>query len=83
MIRLPLPFSMGRVTDFNPQKHYKETIEHPILEIGGSYGQIKYEIQLWLWSQVGDRYQTGRDAGEPYIDFENEQDLTMFLLRWS
>ena len=81
MTRFPLPFSMGRVTHFDPFT-YEKTIDHPILEIGSSFSNIKPEIELWLQEQFGDRCRNGFD-GEYYIEFDNEQDLIMFALRWS
>jgi hypothetical protein len=82
MIRFPLPFSMGRVTSVDLLT-YEQTIDHPILDIGGSFSNIKPEIGIWLREQFGDRCCIGFDNGGNYIEFENEQDVTMFLLRWS
>ena len=76
---------MGRVTYYNPYTH-ESAYDHPILNVGSSYSSIKTEIMQWLIEYYGDTYAThpvrvGFD-NDYYIDFDTEQDLTRFKLRW-
>jgi hypothetical protein len=82
--RLFLPFSMGRETVVDPVT-FETEIDHPILDIGSSYSSVKYPIIEWLVDRYGTNCSTGYDgdAGQYYIDFPSEKDITVFLLRWT
>lgn len=79
-VRMLLPFNMGRVTHFN-QDTYEETIEHPVLNISGSYATVKPEIRKWMIDTF--RYcHSGFICGDYFIDFKTEEDMNWFKLRW-
>lgn len=79
--RLVLPFSMGTYGLVDPFT-YEPMIDHPILDIGSSYSSIKVPIQKWLFDTHGDKFETGFDGNDYYIDFPTEADLNWFKLKW-
>jgi hypothetical protein len=81
MVRLLLPFSMGKEVR-TKDKWVDFEYEHPILIIGSSYSSIKQPILEWLVDTYGTDVKTGFDGNEYYIDFPTEADITWFKLRW-
>lgn len=83
MIKLPIPFSMGTYGEPDPMT-FEYEIDHPILNIGSSYSSIKDEVAEWLDATFGERWkcELGQRAEFTMI-FETEEDMTLFLLRWS
>lgn len=76
-----LPFSMGT---YGPMDLYtcERPIDHPILDIGSSNTIIKWPIVQWLTDTYGDRFSTGFDGTNYYIDLPSEEDITWFKLKW-
>ena len=76
--------TMGYIRGVHPMTYEPEVV-HPILEVHSSYSSIKTEIMQWLIEYYGDTpdddVRVGFDT-EYYIDFDTEQDLTWFKLRW-
>ena len=81
MIKLELPFSMGRVTSFDLMTH-TEIIDHPILSIGSSYACLKEEIRTWM-TNTGKDWEFRFDGNNYCIWFETEQEKIVFILRWT
>lgn len=80
MIKMELPFSMGRVTSYNSFT-CEETIEHPVLEIGSTFSFLKVEIRQWLMN-TGKESKFEYDGNNYCLWFETEQDKIVFILRW-
>lgn len=83
VLRLYLYQSWGQLLGANPVT-YEPRVTHPILEVYSSHCSIKAPIQEWLVENYGTRVQPGFDgeAGEYYIDFPTEADITWFRLMW-
>lgn len=82
MVRLLLPFSMGKVIYSDPMT-FEEHIDHPILSIGSCSANVKQPIWDWLKEQYSDsECSVGFDGSEYYIDFPTEADVTWFKMRW-
>lgn len=81
MIKFPMPLSMGAniSTDFST---FQTTIEHPFLEVGSSYCCLKEEIRDWVTKTYG-KCVFEFDGNDYCLWFDNESDITLFLLRWS
>lgn len=79
--RLVLPFSMGTYGLIDPVT-YERPLDHPILVVGSSNAIIKWPIIQWLTDTYGDRFSTGFDGTDYYIDFPSEEDITWFKLKW-
>lgn len=82
MIRLYLPFEMGKVVYFNPVS-YETEYDHPVLNIGSSHASVKSEICDWMSHNYGYCH-TGFDGqtGKYFVAFRTEEDKTNFALRW-
>lgn len=80
-VRKYFPFSMGKTTYIDTFT-LEPVIEHPILDIGSSYSMLKSHIEDWLDEHCTE-WDIGLEDGEYYIDFPTEEDVTLFLLRWS
>lgn len=68
---------------------YEPSVSHSLLDIHSSHMSLKTEITQWLIEyyhitadQNDQRYGFDRETGEYYIDFDTEQDLMWFKLRW-
>ena len=81
MIRFPMPLSMGKFLRTNPFTFEAEHL-HPFLDIGSSYSDIKPEIRSWMIKNFG-KCDFRMDGEEYCLFFENEKDISVFLLRWS
>ena len=80
MIKLPLPFEMGKQGKPDPYT-FLQDIDHPILEIGSSSASLKQEIQEWLNSTCKEWRFSYNNGYALY--FVTEQDYMMFILRWT
>ncbi len=81
MVRLSLPYSMGRTTVVNPMT-FESEYDHPILNIYSSHSSVKQPIMQWCAEIWGNRVSMGFDGDDYYIDFPTEADLNWFKLRW-
>jgi len=84
VIKLPIPFSMGIYSEPDPMT-FEYDIDHPFLNIGSSYSSFKDEIKEWLNANLGKKWKCewSNYEGEWVMFFESEEDMTLFLLRWS
>jgi hypothetical protein len=81
MIKVPLPFNMAPVVYFDPIT-YTEVRDHPILNIGTSYANIRPEVDAWLVKTFGEDWIFKFDGNDYCLYFPNEHDATLFTLRW-
>lgn len=81
-VRMLLPFSMGTYGAIDPYT-FAQPVNHPILDIGSSQASIKQHIQEWLVNCCNNECRWGFDGKEYFIEFPTEEDMALFLLRWS
>lgn len=81
MIRFPIPFSMEKLSRVDPQT-FDPIYIHPFVNIGSSYSSLKPEIREWMLQTFG-KCDFKMDNGNYCLFFDKEEDLTLFLLRWS
>lgn len=79
MIKHFFPFSMGKTIRVDPAS-LEPYIDHPVLDISSSYSCFKFEVEMWMCEKFP-KCQLGWDK-EHYIEFETEEQLLEFVLRW-
>jgi hypothetical protein len=81
MVKVDLPFEMSiKPTPYN-SRIFKIEIDHPVLDMGDSYNELKSEVFRWL-SVNCDGWSFSFDGKNYSLEFVKETDATMFILRW-
>ena len=83
MIKFSIPFSTGK---YDEPDYLDPDPDHPILNIGAYRRSLKDEVAEWLDATLGESwsYEWGDNWGAEFrMIFESEEDMTLFLLRWS
>jgi hypothetical protein len=65
--------------------HYALSSDNPLLDIGSSYSGLREDVNAWLVENLHPRWKFffASNIGQYCLHFDNDEDFTMFLLRWS
>lgn len=86
MIRFYMPWSMGKTTDYICPNTFLPKASHPYLEYSNVNKDfvVKQEISHWMNKNFKYCHKVRYDKRKRmyFLDFEDQRDLTLFLLRW-
>jgi hypothetical protein len=82
MIRFYIPWSLGKNAYIDPYT-FVPKIDHPYLIITADDISLKEEIYNWMTENFGySKLLNDIERKCLFLDFEDEKDLSLFLLRW-